>query len=116
MDYGSTILISRQAVKKSKFRFWWNFEFFSRYFVLFCSYFFAFITFGDFSSYFKITKQALGHNHKNTIFQQGKCSFILNVKTSSRRNASANRGQYHSVKKKTKTKNNNNNKLIEITK
>ena len=65
VDYSSSILISRQAVMKSKLPF-------SRYnlmfWPLFCLvslYFFDLITFGDFflSFYFKIIKQA---KRKNT--------------------------------------------------
>ena len=37
----------------------------------FISYFFAFITFGD----FEMIKQAPGHNHENTIIQPGQCPF-----------------------------------------
>ena len=48
-------------------------------FELFSSYFFAFITFGDGFFQFQDNKvslkQAPGHNHENTIFQLGHCSF-----------------------------------------
>ena len=60
-----------QAFKNSKFPFWWNVKFLSRYFVFFISYFFAFSTFGDFFVLFQDNKpslkQAPSHNHhKNT--------------------------------------------------
>ena len=40
MNYSSLILISRQAVKKSNFSFWLNFEVFSRFFFILLVYIF----------------------------------------------------------------------------
>ena len=71
VDYSSSILISWQAVKKSKFLIWWNFQILVVIF-FFSSYFFAFSTFCLFFFFLESKlKQIPGHNHENTTFQPG---------------------------------------------
>ena len=50
-------------------------------FCLFRAYFFASVNFGDGFFHFQDNKLSLkqvpGHNHENTIFQPGECSFMV---------------------------------------
>ena len=54
-----------------------------RYFISLVNISFLPLLLASFSSYFKIIKQAPGHNHDNTVYQTGQCPFKFHDNSSS---------------------------------